>query len=499
MFRTLRARLSASLLLIILLLAGFVSAVLFKTHRLHLAEVQQKVNLDVARHIVDERLLILDGGEVDAEALDHVFHMLMVVNPSIEVYLLDRDGEVLAYSAPEDQVIARRVPLEPIRRFLEPDAELPILGFDPRHPDTPQPFSAATVEGPDGRQGYLYVIVGGEPYRGVAEMLQGSYTLRVGAITLAGGLIAAFIVGLLFFRWQTRRLNTLSRAVDEFRAGGFNKVVPLGTNSRGDDDFDKLERSFRDMMRRMVDQLEQKERADRERRELIASISHDLRTPLASLRGYLETLQLKRDTLSPEERERQLSVALRQAGRLSVLIDDLFELSKLDSGHMEMHLEAFPLAELVQDVVQKLDPAARAKNLRLEVSIPESPTPVHADIGLLERALTNVIDNAVKYSRPGGCVRVELRASGSILELAVHDDGPGIPPGELPRVFEPFYRVSTARQTHPEGSGLGLAIAQAILRLHDTAIRAVSRSGEGAEFRFDLPIHLPSSSGVIKS
>lgn len=491
MFRTLRARLSASLLMMILLLAGFAAAVLFKTQRLHLAEVQQKVNLDVARHIVDERLLILDGGQVDAEALDHVFHMLMVVNPSIEVYLLDTDGKVLAYSAPEGQVIANRVPLEPLGRLLEPDPELPILGLDPRHPDTPQPFSVATVTGPGGHQGYLYVIVGSEPYRSAAEMLHNSYALRVGAITLGAGLMAALLVGLLFFRWQTRRLNALSRVVDKFRAGGFKEVVPLGTDSTGDDDFVRLERSFGDMMRRTVDQLEQRERADRERRELIASISHDLRTPLASLQGYLETLQLKRHKLSDEERERHLNIALRQASRLSTLIGELFELSKLDSGRMEIHLEAFPLAELLQDVVQKLEPATRAKNVRLEVSIPESPTSVYADIGLMERALTNVIDNAVKYSRSGGLVRVDLRATGSNLQVAVHDDGPGIPPEDLPRVFEPFYRVSTARHTHPEGSGLGLAIAQGILRLHHTVIRADSRPGEGAEFRFDLPVHAP--------
>jgi len=488
--RTLRARLSVSLLLMMVVLAVFVSVVLFATQRLYLAEVQQKVNLEVAPHIVAERLLLRDDGQVDAEALDHVFHMLMVVNPSIEVYLLDIDGGVLAYSAPEGQVVAERVPLEPIRRFLEPGAELPILGLDPRHPDTRQPFSAAPVEGVGGHEGYLYVIVGGEPYRSAVEMLRSSYAVRLGAVVLGAGLVAALVVGLLFFRWQTGRLTALSGAVDRFRAGGFREVVPVGASARGDDDFARLERSFGDMMQRMVDQLDRIERSDRERRELIASISHDLRTPLASLRGYLETLQLKRRTLSPEERERHVSVALRQADRLSTLIEELFELSKLDSGSMEMHPEVFPLGELVQDVVLKLEPVARARNVRLEVSIPKSATPVRADIGLLERALTNVIDNAVKYSHSRGRVRVDLRASGPNLQVSVRDDGPGIPPEELARVFEPFYRASAAQHADAEGSGLGLAIAQGILRLHHTVIRADSRPGEGAEFRFDLPAHL---------
>jgi signal transduction histidine kinase len=155
-----------------------------------------------------------------------------------------------------------------------------------------------------------------------------------------------------------------------------------------------------------------------------------------------------------------------------------------------MHPEIFPLGELVQDVVQKLEPTAGAKDVRLEVSIPEVATPVHADIGLMERALTNVIDNAVKYSSPGGHVRVDLCASGPKLRLTVHDDGPGIPPEDLSRVFEPFYRTSAARQADAEGSGLGLAIAQGILRLHHTIIRADSPPGGGAEFRFDLPVHV---------
>lgn len=487
MLRALRAKLSLALLLMILVLAAFVSVVLFTTQRLYLAEVQQKVNREVARHIVDERLLLLEGGRVDTEALDHVFHMLMVVNPSIEVYLLDTEGEVLAYSAPEGRVIAERVPLEPIRRLLEPDAELPILGVDPRQPETRQPFSAAAIERPGGLAGYLYVIVGGEPYRSAAELLRSSYALRLGAAVLAVGLIAALLVALLFFRWQMRRLTRLSRAVDRFRAGRFKEVVSIGPSSTGDDDFDRLERSFRDMMQRMVEQLDRIQRADRERRDLIASVSHDLRTPLASLRGYLETLQLKRRSLSAEERERYVNIALRQAGRLSTLIEELFDLSKLDSGRVEMRPEIFPLAELIQDVVQKLEPKARARNVRFEISLPASATSIHADIGLMERALTNVIDNAVKYSRPGGRVRVDLRASGPNLSVSVHDDGPGIPREELPRVFEPFYRGSTARRGGTEGSGLGLAIAQGILRLHETVIRAESHPGEGAEFCFDLP------------
>lgn len=490
---TLRARLSVSLFLMILVLAAFVAATLFVTQRLYLAEVQQKVNRDVAGHIVDERLLFREDGTVDEQALEHVFHMLMVVNPSIEVYLLGNDGEVLAYSAPEGRAVAERVPLAPLRRFLAPDAKLPILGFDPRHPQAKQPFSAAPIETPRGRRGYLYVIVGSEPYRSAAELLASSYALKLGAIVLGAGLLAALLVGLLLLRWQTQRLTALSRAVDDFRAAGFKQPTAFEPARRGDDEFDRLERSFADMMQRIVEQLDRIAHTEAERRELVASISHDLRTPLASLRGYLETLQLKSRSVSPAERDRHLSVALKQASRLSKLIEELFELSKLDSGHMEMHPEIFSLAELVQDVVQKLEPTARARGIRLEARIPEHATPAYGDIGLMERALTNVIDNAIKYSRPAGSVRVRLRVSGPHLSLSVHNDGPVISAEELPRVFEPFYRSMGARQANAEGSGLGLAIAQGILRMHDTVIRARSEPGEGTEFVFDLPAYARST------
>jgi signal transduction histidine kinase len=172
------------------------------------------------------------------------------------------------------------------------------------------------------------------------------------------------------------------------------------------------------------------------------------------------------------------------------LIEDLFELSKLDAGRMQLHPEVFSLAELVQDVVQKFEPAASARRVRLEAKLPESATAVLADIGLMERALGNVVDNAIKYSQPGGRVRVELDARKGHLHLSVRDDGPGIDAAELPRIFEPFYRSTRARQAHSEGSGLGLAIAQGILHLHHTVMRAHSRPGAGTEFGFDLPAHI---------
>lgn len=493
MFRTLSARLSVSLLILIVLTAVFTSAVLFRTQRLYLAEVQQKVNRDVARNIVNERLLFREGGRVDTDSLDHVFHMLMVVNPSIEVYLLDERGKVLAFSAPEERVVAERVPLEPIRRFLSGDAELPILGPDPRHPGSREPFSAARITGPDGSAGYLYVIVGSEPYRGVAEMIRSSYAFRLGAVNLVIGLLAAAVVGVVFFRWQKWRLGRLRRAVDEFCDKGFREVVPVVTDARGNDDIDRLERSIEHMMLHLVDQLERLERADRERRDLVAGISHDLRTPLASLQGYLETMKLKRRKLSSDERERHLNVALRQAERLSTLISDLFELSRLDSGHMEMYPEAFPLAELVQDVVQKFAPTAHAKDQELSLSIPDAPTTVHADIGLMERALSNVIDNAIKYTEPGGRVRIGISVENSHLRLSVADEGPGIPQEHLSRIFEPFYRTPAARRSDSDGSGLGLTIAQSILHLHGAGMKVDSRPGEGTEFRFELPIDAAST------
>jgi predicted ATPase/signal transduction histidine kinase len=242
---------------------------------------------------------------------------------------------------------------------------------------------------------------------------------------------------------------------------------------------------------RALDELERlKNRLQEEnvylRRELIANVSHDLRSPLASLRGYLDTLLIKEDSLGAAERRAYLAIALRQAEHLQMLISELFDLARLDFDGYRIAPEPLHLGELARDVVQKFQLKAEQKQVRLQLGVDDSTAFVRADIGLIERVLENLIENAFAHTPPGGQVRLAVAATDDGVLIEVADTGDGIPAADLPHVFERFYRVDKARTRERSGCGLGLAIVKRIVELHDSEIRVESEVGAGTRFWFTL-------------
>jgi two-component system, OmpR family, sensor kinase len=231
------------------------------------------------------------------------------------------------------------------------------------------------------------------------------------------------------------------------------------------------------MSDRILEQMSALRQTDAMRRELVANISHDLRTPIATLQGYLETLHLKGATLSGDEQRNYLEIALKQTEQLSGLVNRLFELAKLDSGQVVVQAEPFALGDLLQDVVQDFELAAVNKGIALRCSTRAELPLVMADIALIERVLRNLIDNALRHTESGGAITLSAHAApdGAVLEVA--DTGVGIPPEELPRIFDRFYRVEKSRSLGDGSAGLGLAIAKGILDLHGSTISVTSVPG----------------------
>jgi signal transduction histidine kinase len=487
-FRSIYGKLSLALLVLLAILGALYLLVTLVTTRVFLQEVNQNLDHDVAEHLVSE-VILLEDGEVRQDALKDIFHMMMVVNPSIEIYLLDPEGTILAYSAPPGKVRLHAVRLEPVKRFLQGPGDLPVTGDDPRNPGLKKAFSAAPITRDERLEGYLYVVLGGEQYDSAVQLLQGSYVLRLGVTVLIGGLVFALIAGLLLFNLLTRRLRKLAAEMEVFQRSGFTKRLDFGVlpgTSRGDE-IDRLRTTFDEMADRMVEQLGELKRADNLRRELVANVSHDLRTPLASLRGYLETLMLKKDGLSHDEQQRYLEAALRHSESLGKLVSELFELAKLESSETRPQPEPFALAELVQDVIQKHQLEADKKHIRLHGEFGEDLPFVHADIGLIERVLENLINNALRYTPAQGEVAVSLNPSGNAVAVEVKDTGRGIAFEELPHVFDRFYRSKSGSDIADGGSGLGLAISKKILDLHGSRIEVRSAVGKGTTFSFELP------------
>jgi predicted ATPase/signal transduction histidine kinase len=222
------------------------------------------------------------------------------------------------------------------------------------------------------------------------------------------------------------------------------------------------------------------------RRELIANVSHDLRSPLASLRGYLETLLIKEQTLSASDRRSYLSIAARQAEHLQALISELFDLARLDFAGYRIAAEPLHLGELARDVMQKFQLAAEEKAVDLQLDVDDALGLVDADIGLMERTLENLLGNALAHTPGQGRVRLAAIAGHDGVTIDVSDTGVGIPPDDLPRIFERFYRVDKARSLASQGSGLGLAIVKRIVELHGSEIRVESEVGVGTRFWFTL-------------
>jgi two-component system OmpR family sensor kinase len=498
---SLRTRLGIVLLALLGTSGGLFLWLAGESTRIHGDEVTQRLHQSLAGSLVKESPL-LQSGVVDADALEHVFHTLMVVNPTIEVYLLDPAGRVLRYSAPAGRVVLDRVSLEPVTQFLAPEPVIPILGDDPRHPAARKVFSAAPIDGADGREGFLYIVLQSELY---ASARAGGLRSALARLS-AGGVIALLLfglgTGLAIHLLVTRRLRGLSGALASYRRGDFREPPSLAEARPGSaDEIDQLTTGFGEMAERIASQVRALRETDEHRRQLVANVSHDLRTPLATLEGYLDTLILKDGDLTEVERRHYLEIARKSGARLSQLVDELFELAKLEAATAPPNVETFCIEELAHDVLQKFQLRAATAQVVLGVEAEPDASFASAEIGLIERVFENLVDNALRHTPPGGRIRLSLtrNPSGDLarnpgnVHVGVEDTGQGIEPADLPHVFDRFYRAGDSRETASGegepggGAGLGLAIAKRIVELHRGSLLATSEVGVGTVFSFDLP------------
>lgn len=490
MFTSLYSKLAAVLTVLFGLVGlSFLIVTLFSTD-MYQQEINQKLNVNLAERIVKENLL-LQGSEVKVDALKDIFHMLMILNPSVELYLLDPEGKILAFSAPPGKVKRDRVNLDPIRDCLEDHATMPILGDDPRNPSGQKVFSAARIPKEGELQGYLYVILGGEIYDSVTQKLKRSHILRLSVWMMGASILFALIAGLLLFASLTGRLKKLANVMDAFKTGEkINELdLPVKEESTPTDEIERLGTTFKQMAEHIEQQMDELVKADSIRRDLVANVSHDLRTPLATLQGYIETLLLKDESLTEDDRKEYLAIAIKHCEHLSKLVDRLLELAKLDSPSMTLVSEPFSIQELVQDVTQKFKLKAMEKEISMTTNIDEQIPFVSADIGLIERALENLIENAIHYTPKSGKLNIVMTPSPQEVVVQISDTGPGIPENELPRIFDRFYQLDKSRKIKQGHSGLGLAITKRIIELHGKSIDVSSIVNAGTTFQFSLPVY----------
>jgi len=341
------------------------------------------------------------------------------------------------------------------------------------------------------------IQVAGE-LRGMAvlpPLLQGSPVVRdVGRILSVPGtvllIVATTVVAAFIFAPARRRLQALEAATVRLGAGDLSARAPEG----GGDEIAHVAGAFNRMALDLAARDEALRTVDRLRRQMLADVSHELKTPLTAMRGYLETLRMADVDLDAATRERYFETIERETLRLDRIVQDLLDLARLENGVGAMNVRMFAIGKLFEHVVHRHEHEARMREIALRVSVADEADQVLADPDRIEQVVENLVANALRHTPSGGNVDLRATADGSTVVLSIVDSGEGIAAEHLAHVFERFYKVDAARATSANGSGLGLSIAKAIVDRHHGSIQAASVPG-----RTEFTIVLPQDSSVDPS
>lgn len=451
--------------LIFILGSLFIALTYFSTLHYYQATTQ-RLNKDVAAHIAKFTSPFSNAG-LNRQIADSVFYDAMILSPSVEVYFLDTTGRVMYFHAPDSAIKVWKVPLAPIKAYIASGGQEYIQGADPKLPGENKIFSAAAVRSGNKQLGYIYVILGGNDYRNVSQLLLGNHVTTLVAQAAAVVLVLSVIVSLLYLRRIKRNLAKVTGVLDAYRAGNYKARF----ESTAYNEFTPVTTSFNQMADLLTHTIEQLETAAKDRKDFLANISHDLRTPLTVIRGYAETLQdaAARGTLDAGKQADLTSLLHKKIKQLEHMIWQLFELSRMESPEFKPAQEPFNIAELLAETVSSAQNMAAEKNIRLQSSGADETAWVNADPAMMERAIQNLVYNALKHTPENGQVSISLeKATGNIV-LVFENSAPPLPPSLLQWINSADIHKT---QPMPGRNGLGLAIVKKILQLHRYQLRA---------------------------
>jgi len=435
---------------------------------------------------------------------------MVLFEPDTQLYLLDLDCRVLASSGTAKLAPGFKVAIEPVLKAIgQPDAAY-VMGDDPERMDADavvavQPIRAATIRPDAPVVGYLYLVLHTEQLpenRWAAIRMSVARPALWAIIAIVGltSLLAALIIASV-----TRPLRRLTDAVAAFSARGLDDADAQAAFAaiRGSgDEFGQLKRAFDMMLGTLRRQWGELRRLDHFRREGVSNLSHDLRSPLTATAACLETLETRwaaADTVAAGAEERSLvEIALRNTRNAARLVQSLGDLAKLDEPEFSLRPELVDAGELLDDICLRFADRAMRQGVALRTEAADTagaaaPPVARVDVELFERAIANLVDNALKFCPAGAQVTLAARRDGDRVEVAVNDTGPGIAADDLPHLFDRYYqsRQSVAPATGEGGKGLGLAIVKRIAELHGGMVRVASRLGHGTQVVLTVPAVAP--------
>lgn len=446
-------------------------------------EANQKLNKELAQFTTDHLETFNENQEIDTTAIQDLMHSMMVINPNVEVYLLNPEGTILTHVAPYKKVVRSSVSLDPIHHFINNEGDVFIKGDDPRDFNKTKTFSAAPIIKESQTLGYYYIILASEERTSVLASHSTYLASQLACKLIILCIAASILLGFSVFWFQTKNLGKIVSSVEEFERGNLNSRIS-DVNSGT---FGLISSSFNNMAATIQSNIQKIESVEEFRKELIANVSHDLRTPLAIVQGYTETLLIKHETLNIDEKKKYLENILESSKRLSGLVNQLFELSKLENDQVVIHKEPFHLGELVDNLVSRFEFLARSKDIKLTLNNIEKQPLAFGDISLVERVIQNLLENAIKFTDNGGSINIEVVNAKNDLQFKITDNGRGIAEENLTAIFQRFRTVKSNGEK-VKSTGLGLAIANKIMELHNSTIRVTSKLNEGTSFYFKMPI-----------
>ena len=477
-------RLTVTLAVLLLGFAALVAVLVRQVAQAHEHEALQRLSHGLAQHIVGHWPVIASTRQGDAAQAERtaVLQMLMVVNPGVQVYVLDADGQVQAYLGEPGMVRQHQVDLQAVRQFLAGGA-LPILGTDPIGGSQRRIFSAAMFPPAPGDQrppGYLYIVLDGAARTQVAAGLSLRRVWQGAALVGGLGLLLALGAGLLLLQRLTRPLQQLAERMQAYARQPGSTTQPTGPL----DEVQAITQAWHGLTQRVEQQAANEAAQAAAHREMMASVAHDLRTPLTALHGQLEALA----QVPAADQPRVLASALAQSDKVRRLSQQLFELASLQSTDQVLHRERFSLDELVSDAVQKFSPLPDRAAVVLD-GPPPGRLELDGDLQLIERALSNLIDNALRHAAGPTPVRVRLQQQAGRAEVVVQDSGPGLS-ADLSQRLAQGQSLRQPPLHRPGGGigGLGLAIAQRVAQLHGGSLEPLPAPGGGTRLCLALPL-----------
>lgn len=361
-------------------------------------------------------------------------------------------------------------------------------------------LAIAAVRWASGRLGSLHLRIAAAYVAGMLVVLLNvayiswmmflsGHDLSLLSLMLGFATVVSLAFGLSVSGALTAQLRHLSQVAARLAEGD----LAARTQATGNDEIAMLGRTLDAMAVELQAAFARERKLEAGRRELIAAVSHDLRTPLATTRAMVEAI-CDGVITDPTEIQKYTLLMRREVEHVSQLIDDLFELSQIESGALRLQLEPTPIGELVADTIEAYEAQAQERDIWIERAAGPALPSVIADAPRLQRVLRNLIDNALRYTPAGGRVRIEARVDGAAARVTITDDGPGVPVEDLERVFDRFYRAEPARRRadgapgRPAGAGLGLAIARGLIQAHGGQIWAEPIPDGGTAFHFTVPL-----------